>query len=59
MARGAGKAPKQITWVICLILYVIALLAHFGVVRLTGGVGDWAWIIGFGLLLAAVQVRGL
>ena len=59
MARGAGKAPKQITWLICLILYVIALLAHFAVVRITGGVGDWAWIIGFGLLLAAVQVRGL
>jgi len=59
MTRGAGKAPKQITWLICLILYVVALLAHFAVVRITGGVGDWAWIIGFGLLLAAVQVRGL
>jgi hypothetical protein len=59
MARGAGKAPKQITWLICLILYVVALLAHFGVVHVTGGVGDWAWIVGFGLLLAAVQVRGL
>ena len=59
MARGAGKAPKQITWVICLILYVVALVAHFGVVRITGDVATWAWIIGFGLLLAAVQVRGL
>jgi hypothetical protein len=59
MARGAGKAPKQITWVICLILYVVALVAHFGVVRITGDIANWAWIIGFGLLLAAVQVRGL
>jgi hypothetical protein len=59
MARGAGKAPKQITWIICLILYIVALVAHFGVVRMTGNVADWAWIIGFGLLLAAVQVRGL
>lgn len=59
MARGAGKAPKQITWLICLILYVLALVAHFGVVRVTGNVGDWAWIVGFGLLLAAVQIRGL
>ena len=59
MARGAGKAPKQITWIICLVLYIVALLAHFGVVRMTGDVATWSWIIGFGLLLAAVQVRGL
>lgn len=57
MARGTGKAPKQITWIICLVLYVVALLAHFGMVRIPNA--DWAWIIGFGLLLAAVQVRGL
>lgn len=59
MSRGAGKAPKQITWVICLILYIIALVAHFGVARIPGNIQDWSWIIGFGLLLAAVQVRGL
>ena len=59
MARGAGKAPKQITWLICLILYLIALVAHFGIVHVPGDVADWAWIIGFGLLLAAVQIRGL
>ena len=59
MTRGAGKAPKQITWIICLILYVIALLAHFSVVRVGANVADWSWIIGFGLLLAAVQIRGL
>jgi hypothetical protein len=59
MTRAAGKAPKQITWIICLILYVIALVAHFGIVRVTGNVAEWSWIIGFGLLLAAVQVRGL
>jgi hypothetical protein len=59
MGRGAGKAPKQITWIICLLLYVVALLAHFGVVKMTGDVANWSWIIGFGLLLVAVQVRGL
>jgi uncharacterized membrane protein (DUF485 family) len=59
MARGGGKAPKQITFMICLVLYVIALVAHFGLVRISGDVADWSWIIGFGLLLAAVQVRGL
>jgi hypothetical protein len=59
MAQGAGKAPKQITWIICLILYVVALLAHFGMVHVSGDIASWSWIIGFGLLLVAVQVRGL
>ncbi|HEX6158564.1 MAG TPA: hypothetical protein VF111_00260 [Thermoanaerobaculia bacterium] len=40
-------------------MYVVALAAHFGVVRIPGDVAEWAWIVGFGLLLAAVQVRGL
>lgn len=59
MRQGAGKAPKQITWMICLLLYIVALLAHFGLVPMTGNVADWSWILGFGLLLVAVQVRGL
>jgi hypothetical protein len=59
MARGGGQAPKQITWLICLVLYVIALLTHFGILRLGGDIASWSWIIGFGLLLLAVQVRGL
>jgi len=54
-----GKAPKQITWIICLVLYLIAVLTHFGVLHLGGGIADWAWIVGFALLLVAVQVRGL
>lgn len=59
-----GKVPTTATFVICLILYVLALVAHFGLVS-TGGaiagqsVADWAWIIGFGLLLLGVQVKGL
>ncbi|HEX9984595.1 MAG TPA: hypothetical protein VGF69_15140 [Thermoanaerobaculia bacterium] len=59
MSRGAGKAPKQITWLICLVLYVIALIAHFGLMKIGAPVATWSWIIGFGLLLAAVQIRGL
>jgi hypothetical protein len=54
-----GNAPKQITWIICLILFVVALLSHFGFVHLGNGIGDWAWIVGFALLLVASQVRGL
>ncbi|HEX9500082.1 MAG TPA: hypothetical protein VGA10_00365 [Thermoanaerobaculia bacterium] len=59
MARGGGKAPKRITWIICLVLYLVAVLAHFGVLRVSGDIAEWSWIVGFGLLLVAVQVRGL
>ncbi len=58
MANG-DNAPKQITWIICLILYVVALLAHFGVVRVSSDIAVWSWILGFGLLLIACRVRGL
>jgi len=53
------NAPKQITWIICLVLYLVALMAHFGVIRMDGGIAEWSWIIGYGFLLAAVQIRGL
>jgi hypothetical protein len=59
MARGGGKAPTQVTWIICLILYLIAVVAAFGIVAVPAPFGMWAWIIGFGLLLLACQVRGL
>jgi len=59
MARGTASAPKQITWIICLILYVVALAGHFGLVKVGGDIATWSWIIGFGLLLVAVQVREL
>ena len=54
-----GNAPKQITWIICLVLYLVALLAHFAVLRMDSGIAEWSWIIGYGLLLTAVQLRGL
>ena len=59
MARGGGKAPQQVTWIICLILYIIAVVAAFGIVAVPAPLGLWAWVIGFGLLLLACQVRGL
>jgi hypothetical protein len=59
MARWGGKAPKQITWVLCLVFYVVALVSHFGVFRVGGNLADWSWIVGYGLLLLAVLVRGL
>ena len=49
----------MIVWVICLVLYLVALAAHFGVVAIGAPVALWSWIIGFGLLLVACRVRGL
>ncbi len=57
--RNSGKAPTMIIWIICLVLYVVALAAHFGWVRIGAPVALWSWVIGFGLLLVACRVRGL
>jgi len=57
--KSAGKAPTTAVWLICLVLYVVALAAHFGIVRMDPRLGEWAWIIGLGLLLLACRIRGL
>lgn len=60
MARSVSNAPKLITWIIGLVLYVVALLGTFGVVpQITGQIAQWSWIIGFGLMLVATKVKGL
>lgn len=53
------SAPKQITWIICLVLYIVALAAAFGGVAIDGAYALWAWVIGFGLLLIATMVKDL
>ena len=55
----SGKAPTLIVWVISLVLYLVAILAAFGVIRPGTEIATWSWIIGFGLLLIACRVRGL
>jgi hypothetical protein len=46
-------------WLVSLVLYVVALVAHFNVVNLGEPIATWSWIIGLGLLLVACRVRGL
>jgi hypothetical protein len=58
MARS-NNAPKDVTWIICLVLYVIAVLSAFNVIHLGGQIGLWSWVIGYALLLVAVKVKGL
>lgn len=57
--RNSGKAPTMVVWIISLVLFIVALVARFGVVAITEPVATWSWIIGFGLLLIACRVRGL
>jgi hypothetical protein len=52
-------SAKNLTWVICLVLYLIAVASYFGVIHLGNALGSWAWIVGFAVLLIAVKVRGL
>ncbi len=59
MARGGNNAPKNITWVICLVLYLVAILNVFGVIHIDPQIAQWSWIVGFALLLISVKVRGL
>jgi hypothetical protein len=48
-----------VTWIVCLVLYLVALAGHFGIVHVSGEIQTWAWILGFGLLLVADKVRGI
>lgn len=59
MANFSGKAPTLIVWVISLVLFLVALAAHFGIVKLGAQVAAGAWIAGYALLLIACRVRGL
>ncbi|HEX7705172.1 MAG TPA: hypothetical protein VF701_01825 [Thermoanaerobaculia bacterium] len=60
MARFVVNAPKQITWMIALVLYIVALLGTFAVApQITGQITQWAWIIGFGLMLVATKLKDL
>jgi hypothetical protein len=59
MKSNSGKAPTMIVWVICLVLYLVAVASHFGFVHVDARIALWSWVIGFGLLLAACRIRGL
>ncbi len=57
--RNSASAPTTAVWIISLVLFLIALVAHFGIARIPEPVATWSWILGFALLLVACRVRGL
>lgn len=56
---NSGKAPTMAAWAISLILFLVALVAQFGLAKIPDPFATWSWILGFGLLLAACRIRGL
>ena len=57
--RNSGKAPTMVVWIISLVLFLVALAAHFRIAAIGEPIATWSWIIGLGLLLIACRVRGL
>lgn len=54
------NAPKQITWIIALILGVVGILAQLmSIPVITPAIGLWLVIVGWALLLIATLMRNL
>jgi hypothetical protein len=54
------NAPKQITWIIALILGVVGILATLVTLPvITPALGFWLVVVGLALLLIATITRGL
>ena len=54
------NAPKQITWIIVLVLGVVGILANLtSIPIITPALGFWLVVVGWALLLIAAITRGL
>jgi hypothetical protein len=54
------SAPKQITWIIALILGVVGILATLVTLPvITAAIGFWLVVVGWALLLIAAITHGL
>jgi len=51
------NAPKQITFIIALVLFVIALVAELGKVAGLAVAMPWLWIVAFILLALGVLLK--
>jgi len=54
------SAPKQITWIIALILGIVGILANLATIPvITATIGFWLLVVAWALLLIAVITHGL
>jgi hypothetical protein len=51
------SAPKQLTWIIAVVLGVLGLLGSFGLVSAT--IAFWLTFLGFAVLAVATFVEGI
>ena len=53
------NAPKQITWIIALILGIFGLLGTVATIPVISGLAFWLVLVGLGLMLLATYIRDL
>lgn len=53
------NAPKQITWIISLILGVLGLLGQLVSIPVISGIAFWLVVVGLVLLLLATYLKNL
>ena len=54
------SAPKQITWIIALVLGIVGILANLASIPvITATIGFWLLAVAWALLLVAVITHGL
>lgn len=53
------QAPKQVTLIVAVILWLIGLLGGLGVVSIPGNYGFWALVIAGALLILGSLLDGL
>lgn len=53
------SAPKNLTWIIAVVLGVLGLLGNFVTLPVIGGFSFWLVFLGFAILAVATFVNGL
>ena len=53
------NAPKQITWLISLVLGILGLLGQLATIHVISGIAFWLVLIGLALLLLATALKNL
>ncbi len=53
------SAPKEVVWIIALILGVVGILGAMGIVAAFGAYAFWLVVAGWALLLIATIMRGM
>jgi hypothetical protein len=53
------SAPKQVTWIIALILGIVGILGTLVTIPVISGLAFWIVVVGLALMLLATFISGL